>query len=245
MSVLISLQNIVVPRGDSFLLIVDSFDFQARQITILNGPNGSGKSTLLKTLALLQNPQKGTLCYAGRPVAAGESTRVEYRRKVTLVEQSPYLLRGTVTQNLAFGLKARGIKATEQTRRIQQGLEMVGLPGFEKRQAQELSGGEAKRVALARALALKPQVLLLDEPTANIDKTSLTAIENLLIDLPGQGIAVIMSSHDVFQAQRLSAKVVRLENGRLMGKSKTAHETNNHQPFKGSVWQPPFKAQEI
>ncbi len=109
------------------------------------------------------------------------------------MEQSPYLFEGSVTDNLSFGLKLRGINSRERSERIRATLAIVGLEGFEQRQAKELSGGEVQRVALARALVLKPELLLLDEPTANIDSNSLQAYEALLRGLPEYGVTVVFS----------------------------------------------------
>ncbi len=216
MDALISLRKLVMTQGENFRLTVDSLDFQKRQIYVLTGKNGAGKTTFLRTLALLHASHSGMLLYAGQPVPVDGRGALTYRRKVTLVDQSPFLLRGSVARNLAFGLQVRGIRGPEQAQRIQSALERVGLDGFARRKADELSGGEVKRVALARALVLQPEVLLLDEPTANIDRDSLATIENLIGKLAGQGISVIMSTHDFSQPERLSDKVLLLENGGLL-----------------------------
>lgn len=216
MAGLISLKNIVVTYGSDFSLSVENFDFQAQSIYILTGPNGAGKSTLLRSLAMLTLPQSGELHFAGNCIWPSHQSLIQYRRKVTLVEQSPYLLDGTVSRNLTFGLKMRGIRKVELGPRIEAALALVGLEGFELRKSGELSDGEIKRVALARALVLKPEVLLLDEPGSNIDNKSLAAIEDLICNLPDQGVTVIMSSHDFSQADRLGGEMIRIENGRLL-----------------------------
>ncbi|MDH3544343.1 MAG: energy-coupling factor ABC transporter ATP-binding protein [Desulfuromonadales bacterium] len=208
----VSLNNILVLQGDSFKLSVEHLVLQPGLIYALTGANGSGKSTLLRVMALLTPPFEGTIEFSGNKT----NNPARQRQKVTLVEQSPYLFKGKVIDNLSYGLKLRGIDNNERIRRITTTLANVGLEGFEQRQAKELSGGEIQRVALARALALKPELLLLDEPTANIDSSSLQGYEALLRDLPKYGVTVVFSTHDPSQSQRLGDQVLHLDNGRLL-----------------------------
>ncbi|MCK4508305.1 MAG: energy-coupling factor ABC transporter ATP-binding protein [Desulfuromonadales bacterium] len=211
MEPVISLRDVLVTQGENFNLSIASLDLQPRRIYTLTGPNGAGKSTLLKVMALLLVPQSGlvTLSDAGLNIT-------QQRQKVTLVEQSPYLLAWTVFDNLAFGLKIRGIRGEEQQKLISSALEMVGLEGFGQRKVKELSGGEVQRVALARALVLEPEVLLLDEPTSNIDSKSLQDFEALLRRLPENGVTVIVATHDLLLAERLEGEMLRIENGCLL-----------------------------
>ena len=208
----VSLNNILVLQGDSFKLSVEHLVLQPGLIYALTGANGSGKSTLLRVMALLTPPFEGTIEFSGNKT----NNPAQQRQKVTLVEQSPYLFKGKVIDNLSYGLKLRGIDNNERIRRITTTLANVGLEGFEQRQAKELSSGEIQRVALARALALKPELLLLDEPTANIDSSSLQGYEALLRDLPKYGVTVVFSTHDPSQSQRLGDQVLHLDNGRLL-----------------------------
>jgi tungstate transport system ATP-binding protein len=213
MQPVVSLNNILVTQGDSFKLSVGRLTLQPGLIYALTGANGSGKSTLLRVMALLTPPVEGTIEFSGN----NTNNPARQRQKVTLVEQSPYLFKGKVIDNLNYGLKLRGIESNERSRCIKATLAKVGLKGFEQRQAKELSGGEIQRVALARALALKPELLLLDEPTANIDSSSRQGYEDLLRELPTFGVTVVFSTHDPSQAQRLGDQVLCLENGRLLG----------------------------
>jgi tungstate transport system ATP-binding protein len=214
MKPLVTLNDAELRRGD-FLLRVDSLELQTGGIYLLEGANGAGKSTLLYLLALLLAPSKGTFRFAGEEVT-GKSQRQRLRRQITLVDQQPYLFNTSVQQNLAFGLRLRGMGGDLQQRRIHQALEMVGLAGFEKRRAHALSGGESRRVALARALVLRPQLLLLDEPTAGLDREILPDFENCLKTLPGLGTTVVIASHDGYQSRRLAGEVLTLEGGRLL-----------------------------
>ena len=213
MEPVISIKNLLVNQGEDFSLVIESLELHPGRIYALIGSNGAGKSTLLRTMALLTSPQRGTVRIAG----ADSGSLAQQRRKVTLVEQSPYLLEGSVYDNLAFGLRLRGIRGKEKRERIKATLEMVGLVGFERRKTRNLSGGEMQRVALARAMVLEPELLLLDEPTANIDSKSLQAFELLLSKLPSYGVTVVFATHDLTQPERLGSDVLRIENGRLLG----------------------------
>jgi len=212
MQPVITLNDILVTQGDNFKLSVESLALQPRRIYALTGPNGAGKSTLLRVMALLTAPQTGSVAFAGHE----PHELARQRQKVTLVEQSPYLFKGSVEDNLSYGLRLRGIDSKERSMRIGATLAIVGLQGFEQRQAKQLSGGESQRVALARALVLKPELLLLDEPTANIDSNSLEGYETLLKGLPEFGVTVVFSTHDPSQSRRLGEEVLRLENGHLI-----------------------------
>jgi len=223
MKPVISLRDILFSLGENFSLSITSFDLMPCRIYVLTGPNGAGKSTLLRTMALLTTPQRGRVSFADD----GCESLIQQRQRVTLVEQSPYLLAGTVSDNLVFGLKLRGIREKEQQKRIKAVLELVGLNGFENRKANELSGGEVQRVALARALVLEPEVLLLDEPTANIDRKSLQGFEELLCKLPKRGVTVVLATHDLFLAERLGGEMLRIENGSLINSSHRSSEPNS------------------
>ena len=212
MKPVLSVTDLLVNRGENFSLSIDNLDLLPHRIYALTGPNGAGKTTLLRTMALLERPQRGTV----RLASAGSGSLAQQRQKITLVEQSPYLLEGSVYDNLAFGLRLRGYHGNELKGRIKTTLERVGLEGFERRKTRKLSGGERQRVALARGLALEPEVLLLDEPTSNIDSKSLQAFEALLGSLPSYGITVVFSTHDLSQPERLGGEMLRIENGRLL-----------------------------
>lgn len=185
------------------------------RLYILTGPNGSGKSTLLNILALLSKPERGELIYAGERITWKSRELSLLRKKVTLMHQSPYLFAGTVFDNVAFGLKTRGVSGEELRRSVAESLALVGLNGFEGRNVTQLSGGEARRVALARALAAKPELLLLDEPLAHVDKESAEVIEKLIASLPARGTTVVMSTHDQHQNDRLGGERIELLGGRL------------------------------
>ncbi|MBS1245180.1 MAG: transporter ATP-binding protein, partial [Deltaproteobacteria bacterium] len=137
-------------------------------------------------------------------------------RKVTLLHQSPYLFGGTVFRNVAYGLKARGIAGDAALRAVDRALETVALEGFRDRDARELSGGEAQRVAMARALALDPEVLLLDEPLANIDRETAGLLEAVIASLPSRGTTVVMTTHDPDPPARWIGGSIVLNGGKVV-----------------------------
>ena len=238
MEPVICLKDVFIRQGEDFSLSIENLQLLPRRIYALTGPNGAGKSTLLRAMALLILPEQGTVSFA----ASGTGDLTQQRQKVTLVEQAPYLLQGTVFDNLAFGLKLRSIRGKEQQKRIRSALQMVGLAGFEQRKANRLSGGEVQRVALARALVLQPEVLLLDEPTANIDSKSLQAFEKLLSSLPDYGVTVVLSTHDLLQPARLGGEMIRIENGRLLDNLHWASEPGDLKQTEKRLWLNPLSA---
>lgn len=241
MKPVIRLKDVLISQGDNFNLSIEHLELFPQRIYALTGPNGAGKSTLLRALALLSSPRQGTISFP----AEKTDNPAQQRQQVTLVEQSPYMLSGTVADNLAFGLKLRGIRGKEKQQRITTALEMVGLDGFGQRQADKLSGGEIQRVALARALVLRPEVLLLDEPTSNIDSKSLHAFEDLLSRLPDFGVTVVFSTHDLSQPERLGGEMIRLENGRLLDKPRRAVKNNDRMQREKKLWLNPLNAQGL
>ncbi len=207
--------NKVLFRRDDFRLDIDHLELEQGKLYLLHGPNGAGKSTLLHLLALLLTHKSGEFLFDGQTVNCAVD-RQRLRQQITLVEQNPFLFDTSVYRNLAFGLRLRDINGDLQRRRIGQALQTVDLGGFEQRRARALSGGETRRVALARALVLRPKLLLLDEPTAGLDREVLPIFERCLAALPGQGTTVVIAGHDNDQSRRLSGTVLELERGKLV-----------------------------
>lgn len=202
--------------GSNVALDIEELTIAEGRLYTLTGANGAGKSTLLSILAFLAPPTSGEVFYGGKRVVRDPDSIVEYRRKVTLLHQSPYLFGGTVYDNVAFGLKARGIQGETRQRRVDKALDEVGLQGFHDRKARELSGGEAQRVAMARALVLEPEVLLLDEPLANIDRGTTGLLETVIASLPLRGTTVVLITHDPDQPDRLNGESIVLEGGKVV-----------------------------
>jgi tungstate transport system ATP-binding protein len=209
------LSSVRLSYGKTLGVSIDDLSIAAGELHVLVGANGSGKSTLLGILAFLNKPQQGTIRFDGVPVKWTRKECAFLRQRVTLLHQHPYLFTGSVASNVAFGLAARGVAKRDSQDVVRESLERVGLSGFESRTARRLSGGESRRVALARALACKPQVLLLDEPLANVDRSSAALFESLIVSLAAGGLTVVISSHDERLGARLGAKMIYLEEGKL------------------------------
>src|SRR5437867_7772565 len=182
------------------------------------GPNGSGKSTLLRLLALLERPSEGEVRLDGVVVAGGTAPRAGagLRRRITLVEQRPVLLRGTVRQNLEFGLQVRGIRRTEVKTKVENVAARLGITPLLHRRRHELSDGEVQRVAVARALAVEPDVLLLDEPASSADRAAAQTLYRALAEERARRpLAVCLASHQLEDAYRWADDVRALAEGRL------------------------------
>jgi len=214
--ILYHLQQISQRYHDRTVLAIDDLKIEAGRIYGLLGPNGAGKTTLLKLLALLEPPTTGRLHFAGCEVTSPQTALLALRRQVVLVDQQPIMFSTSVGGNVEFGLKIRKINKNQRQRIIDQVLETVGLRLFKDAAAHELSGGETQRLALARALALSPAVLLCDEPTASVDVENRAIIAGLLQTInSSRGTTVIFTTHDRLQAAALAQQILVLENGQL------------------------------
>jgi tungstate transport system ATP-binding protein len=177
--------------------------------TVVMGPNGAGKSLLLRLCHGLLRPSRGSLQWAN-PSAE------QVRRAQAMVFQRAVLLRRSTTANIAYALAAYGVRRRQRKAVIAEVLEQAGLSHLVGRSARVLSGGEQQRLALARAWAVKPQVLFLDEPTANLDPAATRAVETMIERIHRAGTKIIMTTHDLGQARRLSDEVFFLHRGRLL-----------------------------
>ena len=202
------------------VLDVDSLTIQEGEILALVGPSGAGKSTLLRLLNFLEPPTQGKITFHQVEFSATKEMPLDLRRKVTMVFQRPMLLNRGVEANVSFGLQLRGIHASRQ--RIRAALEEVGLGQLSHQKARTLSGGEAQRVALARAMLVQPEVLLLDEPTANLDPYNVGLIENIARQInQQQGTTLVLVTHNIFQARRLAHRVAFMLDGKVVEVSDT------------------------
>ena len=210
-SVIYELTGVQVRFGSRVALDIDSLTIRAGCLHVLIGPNGCGKSTLLSVLAFLSRPGRGRVTFCGSPVKWSGKQWTLLRKQVTLLHQESYLFSGTVAANVSFGLRMRGIDQKD----AEHFLALVGMAGFEERDATALSGGEARRVALARALACRPKVLLLDEPLVHVDQESAEIIEKLIASQCRAGTTIVMASHDEQIEERLPSRLIRLNAGRI------------------------------
>jgi tungstate transport system ATP-binding protein len=203
------------PGPGPFSLEVDALAIGDGEILALVGPNGAGKTTLLMLLAFLLRPTRGRLEFLSRdPWAAGDGASGA-RRDAVLLTHHPYLFKGTISDNVAFGLKLRDLPEAERRDRAEAALALVELDGWGARSVAGLSAGQAQRVAIARALALRPRVLLLDEPTANLDAALGLRMEAVLREAGREwGTTVVFSTHNFSQASRLADAILYLSEGR-------------------------------
>jgi tungstate transport system ATP-binding protein len=185
-----------------------------QQVLAVIGPNGSGKTTLLRMMAFIDKPTSGEIYYKGEKV--DDSNAKAIRGKVTMVFQKAVNFNKTVYKNVAYGLQLKKMSENEIKRRVMRALDLVGMKKFAGRRSKKLSGGEQQRVAIARALVLEPELLLLDEPTANLDPKNTLEIERIINGIKKR-TTVVVATNNPFQASRLSDRVVCLLNGRLIG----------------------------
>jgi tungstate transport system ATP-binding protein len=194
--------NISIDRGEVFAMI---------------GPTGAGKTTLLRIIDLLDSPSRGQVLYDGNDVVSSEKSRLDIRRRMAFVLQKPVVFNTSVYENVAYGLKWRRINKLQLQEKVNAILEATQLTDYSQRNARTLSGGEMQRVAIARAVATDPEVLLLDEPSANLDPVTAAKIEDILTDIIRKySITVVMATHDMAQGQRLADRIAVLYNGEIL-----------------------------
>lgn len=200
--------------GKSEILKDINLDVKDKEVLALIGPTGSGKTTLLRLIDILDEPTTGQIFFGDSDIChLSSNEKLIFRRRMAMVFQKPVMFSSSVYENVSYGLKVRGYRKFRA--KILQALEEVGLLGYESRNATTLSGGEMQRIALARAMMIEPEILLLDEPTANLDPKSAYAIDLLIKHLAKSGTTVIMASHNMSQCKRLADRIAVLVNGRI------------------------------
>ena len=230
-AVMIEIRNLLIQRNKRDVLRVDALDIKRGETLAIVGPNGAGKSTLLLALAHLLPTARGEIAFNGKPLQQWDE--LEYRRKISFVFQSPLLLDMTVEQNIALGLKFRGVSKEETHERVGRRIKQLGIEALSKRRASQLSGGEAQRVSLARAFVLEPELLLLDEPFAALDPpTRKKLIDDLSALLAEDQRMAVFVTHNLNEAAQFSQRIAVIVDGavRQVGtakqiKSKPADET--------------------
>ena len=188
-------------------------------VHVIIGPSGAGKTTLLKILAMLSKPSEGHVYHNG--LELDDKARVSLRRRFTMVFQNTVLFNSTVHRNIVYGLNIRRVPKEEVVKRIGYVMDRLGLTGLENRRVSTLSVGQQQRVSLARALVLEPDILLLDEPTANLDPENTAVIEDEVLGFSKMK-PVVMSTHNIMQAFRLAGRVVFLDGGSIIGAGGTS-----------------------
>jgi tungstate transport system ATP-binding protein len=209
------ISNLKKDYNERRVLDCESLEIWHGEILALVGPSGAGKSTMLRLLNFLESPSCGWIEFQGVRFEAGREMPLELRRRVTTVFQRPMLLDRNVWDNVTYGLRLRGER--DSMPKAQAVLDQVGLEGLAHQRARSLSGGEAQRVVLARAMVLHPDVLLLDEPTANLDPYNVGLIEAIIRQINSErSTTLVLVTHNVFQARRLADRVAFVLGGKLV-----------------------------
>jgi molybdopterin-binding protein len=213
MSSVYQLNGLKVSFDNREILNISELNVEQGECIALLGQNGAGKSTLLKLLAYLAKPKQGDILLFGEKVHSPLSA--SYRRRIGVVEQHPYPLSGTVQQNLQLALSLQGIKHNQQTL-IKKALTLTNTLHLAKQKASTLSGGELRRMAIARAIVYEPEVILLDEPFSHLDTSSVTELETVIESLKNSGkMTIVFSTHNQLQGISLASRTLSLVNGRL------------------------------
>jgi len=206
-------RGVIQRYGVRTVLRVDGLAIESGARLAVVGPNGAGKSTLLRLLAFLESPREGAVALDGRPVTGGAARRIA-RSRVTLVEQRPFLFRGTVLANVAWGLRARGRPAADASRAAGDALTLLEAAPLAGRDVRALSDGEIQRVAVARALAIEPDVLLLDEPVSGADRAAQHALYAAIAATQARRpMTVCVASHQLEDAYRWADRILALHEG--------------------------------
>ncbi len=214
MNDLITIRNLLIKRNQRNVLQVESLDIPRGETLAVVGPNGAGKSTLLLALAHLLKPAKGEVKYDGRHLR--EWNELEYRRKIAFVFQDPLLMDMSVEENVALGLKFRGVDKSESHPRAEKWMQAMGVDSLAKRRAGQLSGGEAQRVSLARAFVLDPELLLMDEPFSAVDPQTRGQLMKDLSDLLAhEHRTTIFVTHNLKESAQMGDRVAVVIGGTL------------------------------
>jgi len=225
---MIEVRNVWKVFQDKSVLQGISFKTSEGQIFCIIGPNGSGKTTTLKIIDLLEEPDRGEVFFNNVDILKlKENERITYRKKMAIVFQQPTLYNMKVYDNVALGLKIRNSEKTQIRYKVEDSLKSVNLLDFADKHAYTLSGGEAQRLSLAMALALKPEVLLLDEPTANLDPANIIIVENIIREYAKKQGVVVFTTHNMFEAKRLADRVALLMDGSIIEESDVEGFFNN------------------
>ncbi len=208
------LEHVSLRAGPTVILDRLSLTIAPGAPTLIVGPNGAGKTSLLRLCMGLETPTAGRISWGGRANSAPTRRAILFQR--------PVMLRRTASANVAYALAQVGIPRNQRAARLAALLERVGLSDLAQRPARRLSGGEQQRLALARALARDPEILLLDEPTANLDPAATRAVEEIVLSAARSGIKIVMASHDLGQVRRLAGDVIFLVRGALCERGSAA-----------------------
>ncbi|MEW6675623.1 MAG: ATP-binding cassette domain-containing protein [Nitrospirota bacterium] len=214
MSLRLVVSNIYKNYNGKTVLKDCSFSFDGSGIYVLMGQNGSGKSTFLRICALIENPDRGEVNYFSGADPINKD--IELRRRITLVLPKIGIFNTTVFKNVAYGLRIRGINRKKMNERVDKALDFVGLINKKDQNALTLSTGETQMLGIARAMAIEPEILFIDEPTASIDQENTEIIEQIILKMKKDICStIIMTTHDMAQAERLADRILIMSDGRI------------------------------
>lgn len=214
MEELFRIENLSKSFKDKEILKNINFEIFRGEIFALIGPSGAGKTSLLRVLDMLEAPTDGRLIFSGKECRMQDKNSI--MRRMSMLFQTPAIFNATVFYNVAYGLAIRGTDKRTIDKKVKDALDLVGLTGFEHKRALTLSGGEAQRMAFARAIVFEPDVLLLDEPTANLDPANVAKIEDIIQMIQNRGTTIIIASHNIYQVRRIAHRVGIMLNGELI-----------------------------
>jgi len=207
---MIEVKNIEVILNQKEILSNISYRFEQGKLYAIIGPNGAGKTTFLKVLTGFLKPTKGKVCYLGKPLEIPN-------KDIAILWQNPYLFHTSVFNNIVYGLKIRSMAKKEIELKVNEILNKLHIEYLKEEKAQNLSGGEIAKVAIARAIIISPRILILDEPTANLDPQAILDIEKIIQELKVQkNITIIMVTHNLSQAKRLADETLLISKGTLV-----------------------------
>ena len=225
-------ENLSKSYNNRLILKDINLNFNEKKIYTIIGPNGSGKTTLLKLLNGLDKPTKGIIFWDNLNFwEHSYNVRLNYIRKMSLVFQNPVVFKDSVFENIAYGLRCRKKDKNYIHQKVLEILKLVELENLKEQNAKTLSGGELQRLSIGRALSLEPELLFLDEPTANLDPYNVEMIENLINSLK-KSITIILTTHNLFQVKRLSDEIILLINGEIIDKGDSEKIFNNPSDFR-------------
>ena len=218
MAVLLEINGLDKSFGEQRVLRNINLEVERGEIFAIMGPSGAGKTTLLRILNLLEKPDTGSITLDGDTInGVQRNGRTATRQRISMVFQSPALFNDTVYNNVAYSLRVRRMDKHAIESKVSQSLALVGLEGYENRWAKTLSGGEEQRIAFARAVVFEPDLLLLDEPTANLDPANVAKIEEVIRTINRElNTTIIIATHHMNQVRRLADRVGMLLGGELI-----------------------------
>lgn len=209
----INVSNVKKYYGDNLVLNIDKLNIKTKKITGITGPNGCGKSTLLNIIARFDENYLGDVTYEGKEMDK------EIYSDITMITQKPYLFKRSVFENVSYPLKVRKVDKNEIKEKVEDILTKLDISNLRDKQADKLSGGESQKVSLARGLVFKPKLMLLDEPTSNIDPESIKVMEKQILEYnEKENGTVVIVTHNLEQAERLCDEVYYLEKGEVVNK---------------------------